>query len=190
VSHIDPPHQVTLSIHSHTCTWKYAPLPASKSLTSAPQCIRSSKSTIYEVPKSHNLMSSWAPWVISNHISVSIQFLDQRSLQDVSSLHVVGMLHSLLTTPSNSMALLYISAQPIHWLINNKSPCHTSKSTCTTSIPWHSSLDANKWHLYKRSCIISLHKTAMLHVSNLMSMTKFPMYSNQVDPSQQSIILI
>ena len=106
------------------------------------------------------------------NISASIQVSAQRSLQDASALHVVGMLHSLLTTPSKSMALLYKSAQPLHWLISKTSLCHTSKSICTTSLPWHSSLDAHKWHLYKCSCIMSLHKTAMLHVSNLMSMTQ------------------
>ena len=53
------------------------------------------------------------------NISASIQVSAQRSLQDASALHVVEMTHSLLTTPSKSMALLYKSAQPLHQLISN-----------------------------------------------------------------------
>ena len=50
-----------------------------------------------------------------------IQVSTQRSLQDASALHVVGMLHSLLTTPSKSMVLLHKSVQPLHRLISNMS---------------------------------------------------------------------
>lgn len=74
----------------------------------------------------------------------------QRYLKYSLALHVVGMLYSILTKPTKSMALLYSSAQHPHWLIHKKSPCHTNKSTC----------------------IMSLHKPAMVHVSNSMSITQ------------------
>lgn len=142
------------------------------------QCITIVKNTALQIH--HNIKSLKVTTSCHDELHESsltntlagIHVLPQRSLQDASNLHVVWMLHGMLTIPTKSMALLYSSAQHPHQPINKTSPCHINKSTYTSSLSWNSSLDTHKWHLYKCSRMMSLHKTPMFHVSNFMFKTK------------------
>ena len=87
-----------------------------------PSCIKvpDLSSSMHQILQVHHNMKSLKVTTSCHHelhessptnILARIHVSAQRSLQDASALHVVGMLHSLLTNPSESMAM---SHQQIH----------------------------------------------------------------------------